>query len=151
MALEPREPVELVVEFRSRLRIAVRQVDAGDDDTAYRGLDVAGFVIAGLSRQAIAGENGLGIAGQDGDAVPGLLSTPHCAVTGLFDRGRRKFAITCLQLLKCDDVGLRRSHPCQQIGQAAIDVVDVERRDLHVELPAPAFRTGETMSTLSFA
>src|SRR3954454_15116384 len=51
MALEAREPVELVVEFRSRLRIAVRQVDAGDDDTAYRGLDVAGLVIGRLSRQ----------------------------------------------------------------------------------------------------
>src|SRR6266849_7238663 len=39
--LEPPEPFELVVEFRTGLRIAVRKVDAGDDDAADGGFDIA--------------------------------------------------------------------------------------------------------------
>src|SRR5207244_12871865 len=82
---QPREPGELGVEFRPGLRVAVRQIDAGDDDAAHGGLDVACFAIAGVARQRIADQDRLGIAGEDGNPVPGLLPAPHRAVAGFLD------------------------------------------------------------------
>jgi len=46
---QPPEPVELGVEFRARLRIAVRQIDAGEDDAVDGGLDVAGLVVVAVA------------------------------------------------------------------------------------------------------
>src|SRR5665213_2136571 len=40
MRSQPLEPCELVIEFRTRLRIAVRQIDAGDNDALDGGFDV---------------------------------------------------------------------------------------------------------------
>lgn len=45
MADEALEPRELVVEFRSRLRIAIGQVDRGDDDPVDRSLDVSALLV----------------------------------------------------------------------------------------------------------
>ena len=53
MRPQPPEPVELVVEFRPGLRIAVRQIDAGDDDAVDGGLDVARLVIVAVAGQAV--------------------------------------------------------------------------------------------------
>src|SRR3984893_1864912 len=82
---EPPEPVELVVEFRSRLRIAVRQIDTGDDDAVDGGFDIARLALVAVARPLGADQHRIGAARQDGDAVPGLLSAPDRAVAGLGD------------------------------------------------------------------
>ena len=45
MRLQAPEPRQLVVEFGPRLRIAVGQVDAADEDAADGGLDVARLIV----------------------------------------------------------------------------------------------------------
>ena len=42
------KPGQLVVEFRSGLRIPVREVDGSDQDAIYRRLDVACLMISGF-------------------------------------------------------------------------------------------------------
>ena len=130
-SLSLREPVELVVEFRSRLRIAVRQIDAGDDDAVDGGFDIARFVVVGIAGQGGADQHRLGLARQDGDAVPGFLAAPHRAVAGLADRIDRKVGVGGFQFLQRDGIGFCRTQPAQQVRQAAIDVVDVEGGDFH--------------------
>jgi hypothetical protein len=43
----------------------------------------------------------------------------------------RKLGIGTFQFLKADDVGLGGLQPCEQIGQTAVDVVDIEGHDFH--------------------
>ena len=145
MRPQPSEPVELVIEFRPGLRIAVRQIDAGDDDAVDGGLDIARLVIIAIAGQRGSGQYRLGVARQDGDAVPGLLSAPHRAVAGFLDRQNRELGIGRFQFLQTDDFGFSRAQPAQQVRQAAVDIIDVEGRDLHVEL------AGITMLRLTFA
>ena len=47
MRLQAPEPGQLVVEFRARLRIAVGQIDAADEDAVDGGLDVAAWSSSG--------------------------------------------------------------------------------------------------------
>ena len=131
---QPPEPVELGVEFRPRLRIAVRQIDAGEDEAFDGGFDVAGLVVVAVAGQGGAGQNWLGVSRQNGDAVPGLLALPHRAVAGFFERCDRKVGVGRLQLLQCNRIGFCRPQPGQQVRQAAVDVVDVEGRDLHARM-----------------
>ena len=70
------------------------------------GLDIARLVIVAVAGQFGPGQHRIGIARQDGDAVPGLLSAPDRAVAGLVDRGNRKIVVGRFQLLQADDVGL---------------------------------------------
>src|SRR5262249_44056561 len=59
------QPVELVVEFRAGLRIAVWRIDAGDDDAGDRGFDVARLAIAVVARQFDPGQHRLRFARED--------------------------------------------------------------------------------------
>ena len=51
MADQPLDPGELVVEFRSGLRVAVRRVERGDQHAVDRGLDVAALRVVRIARQ----------------------------------------------------------------------------------------------------
>src|SRR5260221_461086 len=93
MLFEPLEPVELVVEFRPRLRIAVRQIDAGNDDAFDRGLDIARLAVGGVAGKLRPDQHRFGLPRQDGDAVPGLLSAPYRAIASLVDRLDRKIIV----------------------------------------------------------
>jgi hypothetical protein len=44
----------------------------------------------------------------------------------------RKISVGRFQFLQSDDVRLRGAQPSQQVRQAPVDIVDVERCDLHV-------------------
>ena len=131
MRSQPLEPCELVVEFRAGLRIAVRQIDAGDDDAVDGGFDIARLVVVAIAGQLGPDQHRFGLARQDGDAVPGLLAAPDRAVAGLVDGAERKVLVGRLQLLQANDVGLCLLQPSQQVRQPPIDIVDVERGDLH--------------------
>ena len=107
-ASQPLEPVELVVEFRPGLRIAVRQIEAGDDDAVDGGFDIARLLVVGVAGQLGADQHRIALARQDGDAVPGLLPAPDRAVAGLADRINRKIGVGRFQFLQRNDVGLGR-------------------------------------------
>ena len=59
MGDEAVEPLELVVELGAGLRVAIRQVQAADDDAVDLGLDVAAVRVVGVAGQAAAALDGL--------------------------------------------------------------------------------------------
>ena len=142
MRPQPPEPVELVIEFRPGLRIAVRQIDAGDDDAVDGGLDVARLVILAVAGQGRPGQHRLGVPRQDGDAVPGLLPAPHRAVAGFLDRGSREIGVGRFQFLQGNDIGPGGAQPLHEVRQTPVDVVDVEGCDLHGLMALQAGRAG---------
>ena len=135
VARQPFEPAQLVIEFRARRRIAVRQIEASDDQAADRRFDVAAVRVVGIARQAAAGLHRLGAAGEDRHAVPALLPVPDRAIAGGAERGGRKFLIGRLQLLQADDVRRGLLQPAQQVGEPPVDAVDVVGRDPHRNCP----------------
>ena len=68
--VQPLHPAQLVVEFRTRLRVAVGQIEAADDDAVDCRLDVAAMVVVRIARQAAPVLHRLDAAGQDRHAVP---------------------------------------------------------------------------------
>src|SRR6516165_7977836 len=124
-------PGKLVVEFWPRLRIAVRRIERGDNDTVNRRLDIARLPVVRIAGQFAPCHDRLAAARQDGDAVPGLLAAPHGAVTRLLNRGLGEFAVGGFKLLQRDDVGLFGAQPADQITEPLVHVVDVESRYLH--------------------
>jgi hypothetical protein len=76
-------------------------------------------------------DNGLCIARQNRDTVPGFLADPGRGITGACERFVREVALRGLQFLQADDVGRGLAQPGEQVRQAFVDVVDVEGRDFH--------------------
>ena len=126
MADQALEPLQLVVELRPRLRIAVGQVQAADDDPVHRSLDVAAMRVVGIARQAAPAFDRLASVGEDRDPVPGRLPVPDRAVARPFDLGDRECGIRRFEFLQAGDVRLFLLQPRQQRGQARADAVDVE-------------------------
>jgi hypothetical protein len=124
------EPGQLVGEFRPRLRVAVWQIDAADQDAAHGGLDVAGLRILGVPGQLSTGEDRICVAGENRDAVPRPLTPPHRAVSSPPQDVFGKRPILDLQLLQADDVRLTVGEPSKEVLQSFVDIVDVERGDL---------------------
>ena len=83
---EPLHPRELVVEFRSGLRIAVRRIERADEHAVHRRLDVAALRVGWIAGQRGRVRTGSPSAGENGNAVPGFLPAPDGAVACLFDR-----------------------------------------------------------------
>ena len=131
MFLQPFEPAQLVIEFRARRRIAVRQIETSDDQAIDRRFDVAAVRIIGIARQTAADQRRLPGTLQDRYPVPGFFPMPDGAVTGIADRCRRKFLVRRLQLLKACDIRRGAPEPIKQIGETSVDAVDVVGRDPH--------------------
>ena len=125
------EPFELVIKFRARLRVAVRQIDRSDRDALDSGFDVPALPIIDITGQHISDKNRLALPGEDGDAVPGPLALPDCVVSRLSDRIDGEVAVRAFQLLKAHDVRRGGGEPSQQVRKATIDVVNVESCDPH--------------------
>src|SRR6266568_8094407 len=76
-ALKPRQ---LVIEFRSRLRIPIGEVDGSDQDFLNRRFNVASLMIFRISRQTCASQHGNVVSRENSHAVPGALASPDCFV-----------------------------------------------------------------------
>ena len=125
------QPRELVIEFWSRLRIAVRRIERGDEDAVDGGFDKAGLRVVGIAGQSGPGDDRLAAPRQNRDPVPRFLAAPDRAIPRLLDRRPRELTVRGLELLQAHDVGRGGAQPGEQIGKPLVDVVDVERRDLH--------------------
>ena len=117
IGLEPLEPTQLVVEFRAGRRIAVRQVQAADQDAVDGGLDVAAVGVVRIARQSASREDRRRVPGEDGDAVPAFLSMPDSLVTRLLKLASRKAVVRRFEFLQADDVGLILLQPSQKEGE----------------------------------
>ncbi len=132
MRLQAAEPRQLVVELRTRLGIAVRQIDAPYKQSLDCRFDISRLVVGRIARRGGSRDNGFSIACENGNTVPGLLPAPNRMIAGLRDRPRREFRVRAFQLLQAGDIGPCRFQPVEKVGQPPIDIVDVESRDLHL-------------------
>ncbi len=80
MSCEPLEPFQLVSEFRARRWVAIWQVEAADQDTIHRCLDIAAMAVVRVAGQAAPCLDRIAVAGENGDTVPGFLPVPDGAV-----------------------------------------------------------------------
>ncbi len=119
MLCEPLEPFQLVLELRSRLGIAIGQVDAAHADAVHVGLDVAAVRIVRIAGQAASHLDGLCAPRENRDAVVRGLPVPHGVVTGLLQGKRREFFIRRLELLQANHVGLALSSHSSTRGRRA--------------------------------
>jgi hypothetical protein len=60
----------------------------------------------------------------------GALPVPQRGVPGVLERVGGKARVVGLDLLQADDVGTRFAQPLEKARQAAVDAIDVVRRDL---------------------
>ena len=123
------EPTELEVEFLASDRIAVRHVQAADQEAVDRGLDVAARRVVLISRESAPRLDQVFAARENGDSVPAFLALPDRLVARRTDGAlRKRFRF---QFLQADHVGRGLLKPAEKNGQPAIDAIDVEGRDLH--------------------
>ena len=137
MGREAIHPGELVFEFRSGLRVAVRRVERRYKHAVHRSLDVARLRVVRIAGQFGAREDGVSPARENGNAVPRFLATPDRAITRFLDRRFGEFTIRSLQLLKAHHIGLGRAQPGEKIGQPLVNVVDVEGGNFHDTRTSP--------------
>jgi hypothetical protein len=131
MFLQPFEPAQLVIEFRTGRRITVWQIETSYDQAIDLRFDIAAVRIIRVARQTAADQRRLVGALQDRHPISGFLAMPDGAIAGRADRGCREFLVGRLQLLQACDIRRGVSQPIKQIGEASIDAVDVVGRDPH--------------------
>ena len=78
MGSEALKPSQLVIEFRSGLRIPIGEVDGCDQDSLNRRFNVASLMIFRISRQTCASQHGNVMSRENGHAVPRALPLPDC-------------------------------------------------------------------------
>jgi hypothetical protein len=104
MGNEALKPGQLVIEFRSRLRIPIGEVDGSDQDSLNRRFNVTSLIIFRISRQACSGQHGNVVSRENGHAVPGALPMPDCFVTESSQGVHGKGFLLCLELLETHHV-----------------------------------------------
>src|SRR5690554_4140829 len=132
---KPAEPVQLVLELRPWCRVAVRQIEAADEDALNGRLNVSAVQVKRVTRQPASRFHGSGITGQDRNTIPALLTVPDGAVAGALDRSDRKAFVRRFQLLQADHIRCCLLQPAQEDWQATIDAVDVVSGDFHLRRP----------------
>ena len=123
------EPFQFVIKLRAGLRISIGQVEAADEHSIDRRLQIAAVGIGFVARQTPSGLNGIGASGQNRHAVPGLLAMPKGSVPGVLERVGRE--VEGFEFLEAGDVRLFPLEPFQKVWQASRDPIDIERGDLH--------------------
>jgi len=86
MRVEPRHPLHLVIELRTGPGVAVGKIEAGDQDAADRGLDIAALLVAGIAGEPAARFVDFADAAQHRDAVPAALAVPDHIIARVADR-----------------------------------------------------------------
>ena len=113
---EALKPGQLVIEFRSGLRIPIGEVDGSDQDSLNRRFNVASLMIFRIlisrimifriSRQTCASQHGNVVSRENGHAVPGAFPLPDRFVTERPKGIHGKGSLLCLELLEAHHVRL---------------------------------------------
>src|SRR5574343_876798 len=127
------EPAQFVVVFVAAYRLTVGHVGADDAGVTDRAADQALLFVGEMRVAADDVMNRL--AGEQGDAVVGLLAGEGDLVAGRLDFGARKIVVFELQFLQAQGIRLRRSEPVEQVRQAHLQRIDVPGSDLHLLRP----------------
>ncbi len=129
VAGEAFEPGQLMSEFRTRLRVAVRQVEGSDEDSVYGSFNVARLAILGIAGQGRACQDRIEPMRQNRHTVPAAFALPDRAIAEGLKGVGGECSVLRLKFLQADNVGLRPGQPGKKIGQPFIDSVYVEGRD----------------------
>ena len=137
--LHPRHPGQLVIIFRPRRGVAVRQVQPADPDRTrpvHHRLDPARLFVAVTARQP-ASHVAQRQLRQDRNPVEPLLAMRLDPVTQRLEDLARKAFIHRLDLLQAHHVRSGRGQPGRQRLDPRLDPVDVERGQLQIEKLVP--------------
>ena len=132
---EPLHPSELVFEFRSRLRVAVRRIERRYQHAIDGCLDIAALGVGRIAGQLGACDDRFTIARENRDAIPRFLPAPDGAITGLFNCPDRKFGICSLQLLKTYDIRPRRSNQSRRLASRLLTLLMLKVA-IFIEVPS---------------
>ena len=109
------EPGQLVIKLGPRLGIAVRRIQAADDDAVHGSFEIAGLRIRAVARQSATDFHRFGIAREDCHAIKArFLALPERAIPSVMYRLNRKLFVVDAQLLQTHYVGLRFFEPVEQ-------------------------------------
>jgi hypothetical protein len=128
---EALKPGQLVIEFRSRLRIPIGKVDGSDQDSPNRRFNVASLMIFRISRQTCASQHGNVVSRENGHTVPGTLSLPDRFVPESSKGIHGKGFLLCFELLETHHVRFSFGQPSHEVVEPLVDVVNVEGGDFH--------------------
>src|SRR5690348_8209291 len=117
------EPGQLVIELRTGLRIAVREIDRSDQDSIYGRLDVACLAIIRIARQACAGQHRIAVSREDRHSVPGTLALPDSTIAEGSKGLRGKCVLLGLEFLETNDIGLGFGEPSHEVLQPLVDII----------------------------
>ncbi|SEI00838.1 hypothetical protein SAMN05216228_101541 [Rhizobium tibeticum] len=131
IGLQALKPSKLVFELWAWSRIAVRKIEAADQQAVYHGLDIASVSVVRIAGKAAPRQDWQCAPCQDGNAVPALLAVPYSLISGASKFVARKSLVDCLEFLKADNVGAIFLQPPQQHCKAAVDAIDVIRGYFH--------------------
>src|ERR1700674_669615 len=101
---EPPEPRELVVKLGPRLRVAVWQIQATDDNPECSRFEIAAMVIRRIARKSAATFNRVRALGKNRYAVPRALAMPYCAVTCIANFRDGEARVERLEFLEAHDL-----------------------------------------------
>ena len=76
---------DLVIEFRARPRIAVRQIERRDQNAVDGRLHIPALLVTRIAWERIADQNGLGISRENRYAIPGPLTSRAGVTTKIGD------------------------------------------------------------------
>ena len=109
----------------TRRRIAIGKIETADHEAVRLGFDIAAVVVVGIAGQAKADEFRTFAARENGNAIPAFLAMPDRVVAALADCSDRKPVIGRLEFLQAHNIGLFVGKPAKQVGQAAVNTVDI--------------------------
>jgi hypothetical protein len=103
---EALKPGQLVIEFRSSLRIPVGEVEGSDQDSLNSRFNVASLMIFRISRQACAGQRLNVVSRENGHALPGTFPLPDPFMPESPKGIHGKGFLLCRELLETHHVGV---------------------------------------------
>jgi UDP-galactopyranose mutase len=101
---QPLEPCQFIAELRSWLRVAVRQIQAADQNPCNCSFNVAALSIRWIAWQRTARHDGIRSASQDCDPVPTALALPHSPVPDIAQGSFGEVRLARLQFLQTNHV-----------------------------------------------
>jgi len=101
---QPFEPTQLIVEFRSRGRVTIGQVETANANAVDNRFNITAMDIFQITGKRPPDLPDFSFTRQDGYAIPTLLPVPERMITCVRNSFLRKFFLGRFQLLQTNDI-----------------------------------------------
>src|SRR5690606_20860734 len=125
---------KLVVEFWSRCRVSIRQVEATYDQSIDAGFNITAMHVIGITGQYPPNLHRLFSPRQYCYPVPALLTMPDSVVASFGDGLQWKFLLRCFQLLQAYNIRGAFLEPSKEYRQSSIYTIYVVSCYFHHQL-----------------